>query len=87
MAALQQRCDTVHVFREGMLARNEVSHWTPDALIDRNDRRGLHQMLYGWNGFRMAGMKIEIAIADGENGSAATARQASRTIEGMLRVV
>ena len=35
----------------------------------------------------MAGMKIEIAVADGKDGSATAARQASPAVEGMLRVV
>src|SRR6185503_15805852 len=84
---LQERRDAVHVLRKRMFTCDEISDRPPQALINGHDGCGLHQVLYGRNRLRMAGVKIEVTVSHGKDGSATTASQASLAVEGMLRVV
>ena len=70
-----------------MLAGNEVPDWPPESFIHGHDRRALHQVLDGWNRFRIAGMKIEIAVADRERRPAAVAHQAAWAAEEMFGMI
>src|SRR5262245_22283722 len=67
-----------------MLACDEVSDRPPQSLIHGHDRRALHQMLDRRHRFRVAGMKIEIAVPDREGGTAAGAHEAARPSEDIV---
>ena len=87
MPALDERCDPLDVLRKRMLACNEVSDRPPDTFIHRNDRWELHQVLNRRDRFAIAGMQVEVAVADGEYHPAAATDQASGTAEEMLGMI
>ena len=87
MLPLDQRGDAVNILRKGVLAGDEVPDWPPESFIYSHDGRTLHKVLDGWNRFRIAGMKIEVAVPDGECRPAAVAHQpawAAETMAGMI---
>src|SRR5262245_11468449 len=58
-----------------MFAGDEISERAPDAFIDGDDGRELHQVLNGRDGFGIARMQVQIAVANWENGFAVSANQ------------
>src|SRR5436309_8640330 len=70
-----------------MLACNKVTDRPPHAFIDGDNGRELHQMLNRCDGFQVAGMEIQIAIADGKDCSATAAHQPPRAPKQMLGVI
>jgi hypothetical protein len=70
-----------------MLARDEISDWTPKAFVDSDDRWKLHQVLNRGNGFRISAMDIQIAVTNWKNGAATTADQTTGTAEKIRRMI
>ena len=70
-----------------MFACDEISERPPHTFIDGNNGRKLHEMLDRSDGFRIAGMEIQITVADGKSCPAATAHQLARAAEQMFRMI
>ena len=81
---VNQVCDPVEVFREGMLARNEIAKRTPYSFVDGNRSFHLHQLLERNDRLFRSNVQVKVAVFHGKAGAAVHASQATGTIKRML---
>src|SRR5262245_56465482 len=67
-----------------MLARDEVTQWPPQSLIDRDRSLHLHKSLKGDDRLVPTHLETQVPVLDRKAGAAIHARQAARTIKWMV---